>query len=142
MKRAPFVILLVIVVLLGSGATWYFALGGKTTVAHAMVGPTPTPSVSAAEKEAADATNALRKLTSDPRSLVPTGQEGSVTIADAVPKGSKIQVSQKSWAAASKSSGTLVATLSSPGLADTTYLVSMMKEGGRWVVIGTFAVAK
>ncbi|MBA8988847.1 hypothetical protein FHW23_000079 [Curtobacterium pusillum] len=127
---------------LGSGATWYFAFGGKATLDGAAGSPTSTASVSANEKEAADATKALRKLTTDPKSLVPDDQKRTVTIADAVPKGSIIHVSQKSWAPASKSSGTLVATLSSPGLDDATYLVSMMKEDGKWVVVGTLPVTE
>lgn len=133
MKRATLIALVTAVILAGA-AVWYFALGGQSTT------PSPDHSISASAQNGADATKALRTLTTAPESLIPDDQKGTVTIANAVPEGSKIQVSQKSWAPASVNSGTLVATLSSPNLDDATFLVSMMKESGKWVVVGTIPV--
>lgn len=140
MKRTP-AIVVALVVVIGIGiAVGYWLLPS----AAGRPSPSATSSSGSAAESSAlegrDASRALARLTSDPESLIPEDQKSSVNIADAVPAGSTIRVKSDSWAEASRTSGTLVATLNSPGQAAATYLVSMAKEGGRWVVVGTLPV--
>lgn len=139
MKRTPLLIVATVVVVVAAGTgIWLYRPG--TLLGLPSAASSSKPSVSASVQEGLDAIKALQKLGSDPTLLVPTDQKSTVNIADAVPAGSKIRVESKSWAAASPKSGTLVATLSSPGQPSETYLVSMIKQGGRWVVVGTIPV--
>ncbi|WP_375405912.1 hypothetical protein [uncultured Amnibacterium sp.] len=136
------IIIASVVVLVAAVGVGYLLLASGGGLPLSTGTSSAAPSAISSVQEGRDASNALTKLTSDPGSLVPKDQKRSVNIADAVPTGSTIQVQANSWAVASRTSGTLVATLTSPGHMAATYLVSMLKEDGRWVVLGTIPVER
>lgn len=138
-KRALLITVLVVLAVLGGAAIW-FTLARNSPEAPPAAGSSPTSSNSSEERDAREAAAALRTLTDDPAALVPEDQRGTVSLSEAVPKGSHLSVDEDSWAPASTRSGTLVATLASPGQNDASYVVSMEREGGHWVVIGTIPV--
>ncbi|GAA2749167.1 hypothetical protein [Amnibacterium kyonggiense] len=141
MKRVSLVAvpLLIVVAAIGIGV-WFFGVRGVDTKPIAT--PTSRSAAASSAQIGMEASKALARLASNPASLVPSGRRDSVNIADAVPSGSTVVVDRKSWAMASRTSGTLLATLTSPKLPPATYLVSMMKEGARWVVVGTLPVSQ
>lgn len=110
-------------------------IGGASSAVAYVNAKTVKPCT--ASETACSAAAALEKLSSDPESLVPAGQKGSVDTAQAIPKASIVKVYPDSWAQAGVNSGTMHVKLYSPWPFATDYLVSMNKEDGHWVVLGT-----
>jgi hypothetical protein len=95
-----------------------------------------------AANEAREVTEALRRLPTDPESLVATGSREQVgqRARDGVPSGSTVEVDESSWAPDGTGGGVIVATVDSPGLPSVTYAVAMAVENGEWKVVATMPI--
>jgi hypothetical protein len=115
------------------------ATAGKATTAPATGGTTP-----ASAAEAHQVALALRRLTTDPESLVASDNPGPVrgNAEQGVPPGSTIDVNEASWAPDGHGGGTILATLTSPGLPPATYAVIMVRESNAWKVLETVPITQ
>jgi hypothetical protein len=93
--------------------------------------------------QAHEAVVALAKLASDPASLVATGAgpEALAGARAAVPAGSRVVVSDGSWAPDGAGGGTVMVTVTPPQGGPVSYAAVMVHEAGGWKVLATFPLA-
>jgi hypothetical protein len=89
--------------------------------------------------QAYEVTEALRRLPTDPDSLVATGSREQVgqRARDGMPAGSTIEIDENSWAPDGTGGGVDVATVNSPRLPSVTYAEVMVTEDEQWTVAAT-----
>src|SRR5215831_761675 len=82
---------------------------------------------------------ALRKLSSDPQSLVASETRSQVNghARQAVPPGSTVVPDARSWAPDGLGGGTMLVTITAPGHAPVSYYAVMVKEANQWKVLAT-----
>lgn len=87
-------------------------------------------------KEVADA---LKKLATDPESLIASSSRRQVAgkASQAVPAGSKVVSDEKSWLPDGAGGGVMTVTITPPGKAPVSYAAVMVQENGRWKVLAT-----
>ena len=91
---------------------------------------------------AAEVVNALKRLSSDPASLVAASARGRVgSSADqGVPKGSTVVADPATWRSDGAGGGVIVITLTAPGASPQDYVAVMVHETGGWKVAETYPV--
>ncbi|MGW3098296.1 hypothetical protein ACWDCC_33195 [Streptomyces sp. NPDC001102] len=82
---------------------------------------------------------ALRKLATDPSSLVASSAKKEVAdgAARAVPKGAKVTPRPASWEPDGAGGGVMTVTVAPPGGTAVDYAAVMVNEGGSWKVLAT-----
>jgi hypothetical protein len=112
------------------------------TAGTATTAPTTTTPTAASAAEAHQVALALRRLTTDPESLVASASPGPARghADQGVPAGSTIDVNEASWAPDGYGGGTILVTLTSPGLPPATYAVIMVRETNAWKVLETVPI--
>jgi hypothetical protein len=92
--------------------------------------------------QASDVAAALRRLSTDPASLVADGAEGELggRARQAVPVGSAIVVHERSWTPDGAGGGLMTVTVTPPGRARQTYAAVMVHQDNGWKVLATIPV--
>lgn len=100
---------------------------------------TRTTGAEAAADDGSAAEAAVKRLETDPGSVLASGARDVVTdVSTAFPNGTKVAVRQGSWSPdGTGSGGALVLSVTYPGKASRDYLAVMVKEGGTWKVLTT-----
>ena len=85
---------------------------------------------------------ALRKLATDPQTLVASGARSQVAgrARQAIPTGSTVVADAKSWAPDGLGGGTMLVTITTAGHAPVSYDAVMVREAGQWKVLATIRV--
>jgi hypothetical protein len=99
-------------------------------------------STTPAAGQADDVATALRRLATDPQSLVASAAQSTVQghASDAIPAGSTVTPDVRSWAPDGIGGGTMLVTIITPAGVATTYAAVMVFEDGAWRVLATFPV--
>jgi len=104
-------------------------------------GSAASPAASAsASNQPGEVAAALRKLPTSPETVVADGARKQLAghAAQAVPPGSRVEPSPRSWAPDGVGGGTMLVTVTSPGHRPVTYAAVMVFEHGGWKVLATF----
>jgi len=98
--------------------------------------------VQAPLRQAGEVAAALRRLSSDPQSLVASGARSQVggRARQAFPPGTTVVPDAKSWAPDGLGGGTMLVTVAVPGQAPVSYDAIMVSEAKRWKVLATIRV--
>src|SRR6266566_3387528 len=98
--------------------------------------------VKARSAQARHVAAALRRLATDPQSLVASGARTQVDgrARQAVPAGSVVVPDARSWAPDGLGGGTMLVTITAPGQAPVRYYAVMVREAGHWKVLATIRV--
>lgn len=108
--------------------------------ANGRTGPTQTASPTPSNEQEADAqaaAQALSRLTENPSDGISEQTKQSFNPEVALPAGSKLSPEVSSWAPDGTGGGTMNVVMTVPGQADSRYVAVMIKEGGRWKLLGT-----
>lgn len=118
-------------------AFWLGNRGPRNAPAHTST------QVQAPPGQARRVAAALRKLSTDPQSLVASGARVQVDgrARQAVPAGSAVVPDVRSWAPDGMGGGTMLVTVTAPGQAPVRYYAVMVMEGGQWKVLATVRMA-
>src|ERR1022692_1850100 len=99
-------------------------------------------SVQATPRQADQVAAALRKLATDPRSLVASGARPGVggRARQAVAPGSTVVPDPRSWAPDGLGGGTMLVTITAPGRVPVSYYAVLVREAGQWKVLATIGL--
>lgn len=105
--------------------------------------PTSSGKADSAAAQAQQVANALKKLTTNPASLVAAGAQADVggRAAQALPAGSKVTPDPKSWEPDGLGGGVMTVSVTSPGSPPVDYAAVMVNEGGAWKVLATWKLS-
>jgi hypothetical protein len=93
--------------------------------------------------QAREVRSTLRRLEDDPDGLVASSSRATVgdRARQAVPRGSKVTPSQRSWSPDGNGGGTMKVKVAPPGARPVTYVAVMLREAGGWKVAATLPVS-
>jgi hypothetical protein len=111
------------------GVLWLAKPGDGSSAGHST----------AVSRQADRVAAALRRLPSDPQSLVARGAQSEVAgrARQAFPPGTTVVPAARSWAPDGLGGGTMLVTVIMPGHAPVSYDAIMVRETGRWKVLAT-----
>lgn len=140
-------IVLLLDVLLVAGVAGYIlwqesgAKRGPTATAEAKQQSTTRAGKRA---QAREVRTALRRLESDPASLVASASKETVgdRARQAVPAGSKVTPRSRTWSPDGLGGGTMTVRVAPPGKPAVSYTAVMVREAGGWKVLATIPQAK